>query len=74
MMNSSALSATGINLSYTRLLTVVMLLSVIICCIAAANTYAGVKGLVIVLIGLVLSGVLCAVLLASVTYIRVCAL
>lgn len=45
---------------------VVALLFSIVCCIAGANSYAGVRGLIIVLLG-----VLCAVLLAPATYIRV---
>lgn len=71
MLNSSQIYSIRINLAPIQLFIVVALLFSIVCCIAGANSYAGVKGLVIVLIGLVLLGVLCAVLLASATYIRV---
>lgn len=71
MLNSLEVYRIGINLAPIKLFIVVALLFGIVCCIAGANSYAGVKGLVIVLIGLVLLGVLCAVLLASATYTRV---
>lgn len=71
MMNSSVIYSIRINLAPIQLFMVVALLFCIVCCIAGANSYAGVKGLIIALIGLVLLGVLCAVLLASATYIRV---
>lgn len=64
MMNSSEIYSIRINLAPIQLFMVVALLFCIIYCIAGANSYAGVKGLVIVLIGLVLLGVL----LASSTY------
>lgn len=71
MMNSPEIYSIRINLAPIPLFIVVALLFSIVGCIVGANSYAGAKGLVIVLIGLVLLGVLCAVLLASATYIRV---
>lgn len=66
MMNSPEIYSVRINLAPIQLFIVVALLFPIVCCIAGANSYAGVKGLIIALLG-----VLCAVLLASATYIRV---
>lgn len=71
MLNSLEVYRIGINLAAIQLFIVVALLFSIVCCVAGANSYAGVKGLIIALIGLVLLGVLCEVLLASATYIRV---
>lgn len=71
MTNSLEIYGVRINLAPIQLFIVVALLFSIVGCIAGANSYAGVKGLIIALIGLVLLGVLCAVLLASATYIRV---
>lgn len=71
MLNSLEVYRIGINLAAIQLFIVVALLFSIVCCVAGANSYAGIKGLIIALIGLVLLGVLCAVLLASATYIRV---
>ena len=66
MMNSPEIYSIRINLAPIQLFIVVALLFSIVGCIAGANSYAGVRGLIIVLLG-----VLCAVLLASPTYIRV---
>lgn len=66
MMNSPEIYSIRINLAPIQLFIVVALLFSIVCCIAGANSYAGVKGLIIVLLV-----VLCAVLLAPATYIRV---
>lgn len=66
MMNSPEIYSIRINLAPTQLFIVVALLFSIVGCIAGANSYAGVRGLIIVLLG-----VLCAVLLAPATYIRV---
>lgn len=66
MMNSPEIYSIRINLASIQLFIVVALLFSIVGCIAGANSYAGVRGLIIVLLG-----VLCAVLLAPATYIRV---
>lgn len=66
MMNSPEIYSIRINLAPMQLFIVVALLFSIVGCIAGANSYAGVRGLIIVLLG-----VLCAVLLAPATYIRV---
>lgn len=66
MMNSPEIYSIRINLAPIQLFIVVALLFSIVGCIAGANSYAGVRGLIIVLLG-----VLCAVLLAPATYIRV---
>lgn len=71
MVNSPEIYSIRINLAPIQLFIVVALLFSIVVCVAGANSYAGVKGLVIELIGLVLLGVLCAVLLASAPYVRV---
>ena len=66
MMNSPEIYSIRINLAPIQLFIVVALSFSIVGCIAGANSYAGVRGLIIVLLG-----VLCAVLLAPATYIRV---
>lgn len=66
MMNSPEIYSIRNNLAPIQLFIVVALLFSIVGCIAGANSYAGVRGLIIVLLG-----VLCAVLLAPATYIRV---
>ena len=66
MMNSPEIYSIRINLAPIQLFIVVALLFSIVGCIAGANSYAGVIGIIIVLLG-----VLCAVLLAPATYIRV---
>ena len=66
MMNSPEIYSIRINLAPIQLFIVVALLFSIVGCIAGANSYAGVRGPIIVLLG-----VLCAVLLAPATYIRV---
>lgn len=66
MMNSPEIYSIRINLAPIQLFIVVALLFSIVGCIAGANSYAGVRGLIIVLLG-----ALCAVLLAPATYIRV---
>lgn len=66
MMNSPEIYSIRINLAPIQLFIVVALLFSIVGCIAGANSYADVRGFIIVLLG-----VLCAVLLAPATYIRV---